>query len=286
MLHTGTSSTSNLSLDSSSSSEQEGLISTCLPIPASLMGVSECRAKTALESTVKLTEAGPQFLVFLERYGWQVETRWAVFLKHQQDTGTIKEGEEDEQEDTAEEVDEEDGEVKMGGKEEERIVFEFMIGNYCVKKFLEDAERDLTSFKSLAAFPSTPAIKVKEKFKVKVKERFRRKEKVEKKKEVTEAVPAPRKMFGEIEKAPTIAVEKDSWVKGILWYHGLRFGAESEAVEQDLVTGSDETAKIKSKSKGRSCMNSVNVGMKKVGSSMGHWFRRLRCGGDFQSLDD
>lgn len=196
--------------------------------------------------------------------------------------------EEEEHEDGSESGDDEGAKPEMASHgEDEKVVFEFMIGNYCVKKFLEDTEKEFSSHKSLASAPPSPVVMVKEKFKVKLRKKFARKKTDKKEKAMEQAPPTQRRMFGEIEKAPTTtAIEKDTWVKGLLWYHGLSSGVEPEMIEEDPVTGSHETTKPKSKGKNKNCMSGMKAGMKKAGSSMGNWFRRLRCGGDFQSLDD
>ncbi|KUJ12652.1 uncharacterized protein LY89DRAFT_722207 [Mollisia scopiformis] len=273
MLHAGTSSSSDLSLRSSS--EHDGLVGACLPAQSmvSTRG-NECKARAALEKTVKLTEPGPQFLVFLERYGWEVEARWDIFVKQQHQT--VKEEEEDVEETRAGD----------NGEEQKKKTFDFMIGNYCVRRFLEDTEKELTNFSTATKKAISPTLTIKERLRAKMNKHHQEKREKRRGAEAASRPPAAR-MFGEIEKTPTTtAVERDSWMKGLTWYHGSKYILDHEQVMADPVTGSDETMKTKSKQKTRNCIGGVKRGMRRVGSRIGSMFRRLRCVGDFQSLDD
>lgn len=228
MLHAGTSSTSDLSINSGS--ESDGLVS-CLPalsMSTTARG-KECKAREALKRTVKLTEPGPQFLVFLERYGWEVEARWDVYVK--QLLAKVKEEDEDEEE-------EEGIQVMVEEKDANLKAFEFMVGNYCVRRFLEDAGRELTSFSELSQSKMTQPRTFKERMR-KMFKKSCEKEVKEKKKVETSSRPSPPRMFGEIEKSPTTAVvEKDTWVKGLLWYHGFKSGTTTSLAIDDPVIGS------------------------------------------------
>lgn len=254
---------------------------------------SECKARVALDKTIKLTGPGPQLLVFLERYGWEVEARWDIFIRHQHQS-------------TMEEDDGiKDDEVRVkDDHDEKRKTFEFMIGNYCVRRFLEDSEKELADFNTSTQKTISSKGAIRQRLKARFNRHRQEKKQGKKSAEAVSSQPAAR-MFGEIEKScATVIVEKDRWMKGLIWYHGSKFGLDQDPAVQDPVTGSEKVCcchhtirysfqltcskavVIKTKTRARNCMSGVKVGLKKVKSSVGSMLRHLRCVGEFQSLDD
>jgi hypothetical protein len=135
---------------------------------------THCKAKKDIDSCLKLSSPGPQYLVFLEKYSWEIVTRHSMSSlspstsKQESQTSTatpsptgtsssnttaasppdipteISEEENDEREREREE------------REKKEAMFEFMVGNYCVRRFLDSAEKALSSFSSTTTTPPQP----------------------------------------------------------------------------------------------------------------------------------
>jgi len=259
--------------------------------------------------------------VFLEKYSWEIETRRAMssFTSSNSSptstatataanspTGTA--GNSVGNGDIGESGDAEGEEGK--GKE---LMFEFMIGNYCVRRFLETSEkrlRDLTSpspSSHSAASPTQTTFVSELKIRMLRKKLRKKVRKVEEEvvvreeavdEEVVEERPegresnrtSPRRMmFGEIssgnndEKALLFTQKKaigDRWEDGLLWYYGLQ-GLEAH---DPLGDGEEMGGKEKRR---RGCFGIVKAGFGILGRRVGRWVSSARCVGlrGFRALD-
>ena len=177
-----------------------------------------CRSKNEIKSMTRLSQPGPQYLVFLERYAWDIEARWRMVERKKKEL-------------------EEKGEA-VGDGDGDQWDWEFMVGKYCVERFLRDAERvmrytgaiDPPSDDEVDEFSSSSSSKDTMKRGLLRKKLCRRNtpppaknsagnssgnEVREKGKQKT--VVKVKMMFGEIEKGE-LKIEKETWVKGLLWY--------------------------------------------------------------------
>lgn len=288
----------------------------------------ECKAGlTILTGTemIKLSNPGPQFLVFLEKYAWEIVTRWGMSSGESsptttpgvEDEDTLNENEELVTEDGAHVLDviveEDEGEeAEARNEEEERRkeeqrrqeeeVFGFMVGNYCVRRFLEDVERNLSRINNPeledALAPIDRPGKFKQHFqglKIDWKKCIRKRK--EKKAQKGNGG-GPRMMFGEIpsdEHMPTMAEKAskrpvEAWMKGLVWYYGV-------STKVPVSSGVEEALENRLKS----CVGVIKSGLSKAGMRVRQvWRRRYDRGerrrvvveeeeggmGEFQSLDD
>jgi hypothetical protein len=165
---------------------------------------------------IRLSQPGPQYLVFLERYAWDIEARWRMVERKKKEL-----------EEKAEAIGESDG---------DQWDWEFMVGKYCVERFVRDAERvmrytgaiDPPSDDEVDEFSSSSSKEMKRGLlRKKVCRRntpppaknsagnFSGSEMREKGKQKSGT--KVRMMFGEIEKGE-LKIEKETWFKGLLWY--------------------------------------------------------------------
>jgi hypothetical protein len=164
-----TSSSSNLSL--SDLDTIQGIMGlNCLPG----FRPTHCKAKKEIESCLKLSSPGPQYLVFLEKYSWEIVTRHSMSslspsTSNQESqtstaapspTGTSSSNTTAASPpDIPNEISEEENDERQRDREErekKEAMFEFMVGNYCVRRFLDSAEKALSSFSSSTNTPSNP----------------------------------------------------------------------------------------------------------------------------------
>ncbi|OWP01599.1 hypothetical protein B2J93_2115 [Marssonina coronariae] len=103
----------------------EGGLLNCLPPSASALLPNRRHAHTAIPAPFLLTHPGPLFLVFLERYEWELATRHAML---QAQPATAQHG---------------SGSPQQREDEERR--FDFVVGHWLVRRFLDDVERDFGS---------------------------------------------------------------------------------------------------------------------------------------------
>ncbi|KAE9380976.1 hypothetical protein N431DRAFT_459880 [Stipitochalara longipes BDJ] len=263
-----------------------------------------CKAHPQIEACLKLSAPGPQYLVFLEKYSWEIVTRYsmssfssvspapsnAVSASQDDNTATsptsstsTANGEGDAEGDEAEE------ERQRQEQEKEEAMFEFMVGNYCVRRFLDSAEKCIASLPSSQPeipAPSSPQVQFN-KLRRKLRKRMRAsKEKAAIIVEVAEVVddgegrnertapPPPqgtprRMMFGEIspssptdEKALLVSQKKakvERWEDGLLWYYGLQ-GLGEQGVEKEEEEEIEEIDE-KEERKERGCVAAVKRGL-------------------------
>ena len=192
------------SLTLSEMSIEAGSCFPCIPtLRPTPMEPALCRAEEALKGTVKLTEPGPQYLVFLEKYGRDIEIRDDMVASWRKGQSVVSHV----------------GAVDITQEEKEKSRFNFTVGNYSVRRFLEDVEsgmarRDVTPPNSTAR-DDRPKQSWKDKLKSKTKV-FR---KHQKEQDVVVTTRQPL-MFGEIEKIGAVSEpRRDEWLKGLIWYY-------------------------------------------------------------------
>jgi hypothetical protein len=197
----------------------------------------------------------------------------------------------------------EDAERERQEREKEEAMFEFMVGNYCVRRFLESAEKALSSFSAATSTQSretstlsTPQMRINT-LRRKLRKRMARRERVEISEVVEEVIPdrpaderqnhpasteaTPRRMmYGEVSPASDAQDEKallvkdrkapgERWEDGLLWYYGL----------QSLNSGSEEDGNEemdeKTERRDRGCMAVFKKGFgvisRRMGSLVGSW---------------
>ncbi|KAG4419155.1 hypothetical protein IFR04_007751 [Cadophora malorum] len=242
------------------------------------------------------------FLVFLERYEWEIETRYAMLEAECKVADAAK-------------------------REEEERRFEFIVGNYSVRRFLEDVEREFEP----AMREQTPVNsgqpnkglgrrlgRSMRRGWAKSKRMLQAKKKEEQSANQSQNSTPP--LFGEIGRldSDTATVQKHdrSWMTGLLWYYGLqnpppppqpqsasteprtqklnKSASNSETVSQPETTQSPSTEpqlseKAESenvdKKKARDCMAGVKRGIDHVGGKLKQVFTRCKYVGGFQTLD-
>lgn len=199
----------------------------------------------------------------------------------------------------------ETGTIEITQEEKEKSRFDFMVGNYSVRRFLEDVEREMDSFTThLQDYPEEEEemyeIKdrkrrgwrqIKNSMKDKMKGCFGRKKKYQE-------IPTPRDieapktkrplMFGEIEKVEfnlDIAPRRESWVRGLLWYHEPK-NTQALKPEPQITSSSKHTQPSKAIARMRQAKEGIRATATRAKSRLGHVFRKMRCGQGFQSLDD
>jgi hypothetical protein len=135
---------------------------------------TSCKAKKDIDTCLKLSSPGPQYLVFLEKYSWEIVTR------HSMSSLTPSTSNQESQTSTAApsptgtsssnttaasppdiptEISEEENDEREREREErekKEAMFEFMVGNYCVRRFLDSAEKALSSFSASTTTPPQP----------------------------------------------------------------------------------------------------------------------------------
>jgi hypothetical protein len=157
---------------------------------------THCKAKQDIDTCLKLSSPGPQYLVFLEKYSWEIVTR------HSMSSPSPSTSNQESQTPTAApsptgtsssnttaasppdiptEVSEEENDEREREREErekKEAMFEFMVGNYCVRRFLDSAEKALSSFSSTNTppNPTTPSSKQTQlsKLRTKLRKRLRK----------------------------------------------------------------------------------------------------------------
>lgn len=133
---------------------------------------TSCKAKKDLDNALKLSSPGPQYLVFLEKYSWEIVTRHSMSsfspsTSNQESqtstaapspTGTSSSNTTAAPLTNTAEGEEENAETEREKEEREKqeAMFEFMVGNYCVRRFLDAAEKALSYFSSTTN-PPPPA---------------------------------------------------------------------------------------------------------------------------------
>ncbi|KAK0120303.1 hypothetical protein ONS95_011709 [Cadophora gregata] len=307
-------SSSDLSLTSESSAQ------CCLKIPCfsssptrPAQSQASCKAVHLIDSPWKLSMPGPMFLVFLERYEWELETRYAMLEAECKDADAAK-------------------------REEEERRFEFIVGNYSVRRFLEDVERE---FEPAGREQETNSSEQPENSNRGLGRRLggcikkswvkgRRMFVVKKKKQqnATQSRNSTPPLFGEIGRpeSDTGTVQKHdrSWMMGLLWYYGLQtpsphlqdstqpqsIPSPSASTSQNHTTekqtaspktvaeasppqssstaaGSSEklaAAQASGNKTSRNCMAGVKTGMNHVSGKLKQVLRRCKYVGGFQSL--
>ncbi|KAH9207459.1 hypothetical protein DL95DRAFT_450325 [Leptodontidium sp. 2 PMI_412] len=303
-----TASSSELSL-ASDSSTQGCLKLPCFPTSPTRpsQASSTCKAQHLFDTPWKLSMPGPMFLVFLERYEWEIETRYDMLEAECKDSDNAK-------------------------RDEEERRFSFIVGNYSVRRFLEDVERgfecDPVSGKETCnnghqkkGLGGRLSGSIKKGW-------VRGKRMVQLKKKSETPGPQSRNstppLFGEIEKpeSDTATAQKHdrSWMTGLLWYYGLQtpqpqpgpspqqmpnsspsqtetssqpasnLASESQSRPSQTVPAESENSEKTevhqaTQKKTRNCMVGVKIGMQHVGGKMKQVFRRCKYVGGFQSLD-
>lgn len=295
----------------------------CLPISAIARRRDEgCTAGEG--NLTRLSTPGPAFLVFLEKYAWDVVARWEMSgsstststapgspISPTSQQGLIVVTTSSTGEGNA------DGDSPNQGQDQEKRRekeerFSFMVGNYCVRRFLEDIShntRQIQGFHSDAITPPSSDyqswIRIKKQCR-ELRARFgnlsclnrRRKEKA------PEGQRPQRMMFGEIPSDDTLPVQLETekeeekrkprvegWMRGLVWWYApvppmsTPVGADSKPEEKEVDSG-----------KKRGCMSSLKVGKARAKgkiiqawSRLGRRSQALNRGegeGEFQSLDD
>jgi hypothetical protein len=191
---------------------------------------------------IKLSRPGPQYLAFLEKYSWEIETRHSMArssgpdhnLTPTPDTITLLR-------------------VAFSEYEIDTTGFDFMVGNYCVKPFLQSCDDTIQNY-----FVFTPLLaKAK---KVRTRDWLDRGAKVLRtgKEQVMTAIKQKlqlgktktkrRMMFGEIEsheeEKSGLVVPNDNWVKGLLWFYGV--SGRLAAAEEVSPGAKEEVPKVRS----------------------------------------
>ncbi|KAH7346190.1 hypothetical protein BKA65DRAFT_536916 [Rhexocercosporidium sp. MPI-PUGE-AT-0058] len=306
-----TASSSDISL-ASDSSTQGCLNLPCFPTPPTRASQTSrtCKAQHLFDTPWKLSMPGPMFLVFLERYEWEIETRHAMLEAECKDAGDAR-------------------------REEEERRFSFIVGNYSVRRFLEDVERGFESESTSQRQNYSDDRQRRglgrrlggsmKKGWARSKRMLQLKKNSEKAQTQTRNITPP--LFGEIEKPETDAMtaqKRDrSWMTGLLWYYGLQT-PQTQAVSSPQhqpnssppPTHNDSTRAIKShanleqnepqssqpgttesgyqeKSESqqirtkqpRTCMAVVQISIGLMGGKMKQVFRRCKHAGSFQTLD-
>ncbi|KAH7410572.1 hypothetical protein BKA64DRAFT_638236 [Cadophora sp. MPI-SDFR-AT-0126] len=307
------SSSSDLSLASDSSTQG------CLKLPcfpASPNRPSQprvpCKAQHLIDTPWKLSMPGPMFLVFLERYEWEIQTRYAMLEAECKDADATKRGEEERR-------------------------FEFIVGNYSVRRFLEDVEREFEPASSEQS--ATSCAQTKNGLRKRLCGSMRRgwtKSKsmlhiTKREQSTSQTRNSTPPLFGEIERpdSDTATVQRHdrSWMTGLLWYYGLqspppppdnspqaqpssstsasistnqtpeKSAPEAEAAANSAPPQSPTMASEPSEpsektaaqatrnKKSRNCMVGVKTGIEHIGGRMKQVFRRCVRVGGFQTLD-
>ena len=265
-----------------------------------------CKARKEIDSCLKLSKPGPQYLVFLEKYSWEIVTRHSMSSFSNSNSNSNSNETAGSQDSTAvpsptstsngenqgnAEIEQDAGGEEEREREKEEAMFEFMVGNYCVRRFLESAEKVLSSLPSPTSNPAPPSprfspiIDQGRKLRRKLlRNRMVKRQRIEVS-EVAEVVedrvvdgrqsnpaspsPTPRRMmFGEIspstsdpnndEKALLVQQKKvvgERWEDGLLWYHGLQgLGSDPEEAK-------DEQNGMEGKERRRGCMAVLKKGL-------------------------
>jgi hypothetical protein len=208
----------------------------CIPCTPGILpsktGTTQCKAAASLAKITKLTTPGPQYLVFLEKYGRDIEIRNSLRFHHRRSRSDSVESEADGRKPEGENITQE---------EKERARFDFLVGNYSVRRFLEDVEREMLLFSShceqnpkdgAGRMGGSAGMGKWRRIKENLSERWRclrgtqryreRLVDVEVDVKILNTTTTKRAlMFGEIEKAPVdlnILPHGESWVKGLLWF--------------------------------------------------------------------
>ena len=185
-------------------------------------------------ATINLSEPGPQFLVFLERYAWDIAARWRM-------------------------VETKNKEVVPGGMEAGLQLrnWEFMVGKYCVEPYLRDIEEKLRPmnadsgnvlmveerlsvgsdesekavlWKKLGCWHCNRPLKISSQI-------FRGKQRD---KETRRGRDRNKMMYGEIEK-DGVSLETDNWIRGLFWYRpasDIALHAVPTSTSEDLTPAS------------------------------------------------
>lgn len=263
--------------------ETGGLL--CFPSTKAATKNIKCKAGLHEQNLLRISEQGPQYLVFLERYGKEIQIRYEMMRTVRDMIGVVT---------SPTDANNDWEEKNEGRREEERERFGFMVGNYCVRRFLGDMEKALTPKPVHEAFKASEVSSgVLEKGlerwnKLTASCRGLRKEKKEVK---TES--GPRLMFGEIPSAEKVVIDekvtekREEWVDGLSWYYG--FNSVTGGVEQK----GEEIRKKNRKMEGLrngiidvkdNAERFIKEKAMKMGLRMKLVFRRCN-GGDFESLE-
>ncbi len=208
-----------------------------------------------------------------------------------------------------------DGDVRTQ-EEKEKSRFDFMVGNYSVRMFLEDVER-VMDLRDAACITVSNAEEDesdgKKNWKAKVKATMRwnglRRKSGSKNSKLgaqheDDILPERKRplMFGEIEKADIDIPRRESWIKGLMWYYGptsSSFSTTTTTTTQQpmrkvrhphlsllkisklIIQKRDKIQATLTKTKAKVGGMSIRVGgkIKRV-------FGRIQCGDGFRSLDD
>ncbi len=196
-------------------------------------------------------------------------------------------------------------------EEEEQHRFSFIVGNYSVRRFLADVERDFgggTAEASDEVPRGAAALKIGLRTKIfagvgqawrstklscfSLKNRGSRKEKETSR---TESQGSKRPMFGEISSPPRsvdAGIEKTDgvWMKGLLWYYGIQSHISASTPPSQGASTSQKSGRVdeKTRVKTRGCMTGLKHGVQHTGRRLRQVFFR-KCTSpsafSFQALD-
>ena len=245
---------------------------------------------------------GPMFLVFLEKYEWEIETRYAMLEAECKDADAAK-------------------------REEEERRFEFIVGNYSVRRFLEDVEREFEPVvrEQTLVNSDQPKKGLGRRLGGSMRRGWAKSKRMlqAKKKEGqsgNQSRNSTPPLFGEIGRpdSDTATVQKHdrSWMRGLLWYYGLqsptpppqpqsassepRIQKPNKSASNSEITNRPKPTQIPStepklsekaesenvdKKKARNCMAGVKTGIDHVGEKLKQVFKRCKYVGGFQTLD-
>ncbi|KAI9054263.1 hypothetical protein LZ554_001431 [Drepanopeziza brunnea f. sp. 'monogermtubi'] len=242
---------------------------------------SECTSEHLFSSPWKLTMPGPLFLVFLQRYEWEIKIRHSMLLRASAPSPLKGEG--------------------KGEDGEEQRCFNFFIGHYSIRRFLSDVEREFastsTSLPSSTHTNNEPSAS-KPSFRTRISYAWQKsrlglgtstfgrceadiarvRTKKEKRKAQAEKTDSSTKrpMFGEITPppaSPSFASASASatgfpgpgseWVRGLLWFYGVQAPLPSPPQASDTSTSTVSTSRPGGEKEEEEEEEQINVKSKK-----------------------
>ncbi|CZT43353.1 uncharacterized protein RSE6_03381 [Rhynchosporium secalis] len=284
-------SSSDLSL-ASNSSTRSCLKLLCLPASPRRPSHPEtmCKAKNFHDCPWKLSLPGPMFLVFLERYDWEIQTRHIMLELECQDANEAT-------------------------REEKKRNFNFLVGNYSVRRFLEDVKRGFeceAASEQYAGGHEGLKSGVRRRLSRIMKRGWAKSQKVfllkttEKSVDhVTQYGNSAPPLFGEVQPQSGIFAVSSKHdrplVTGLLWYYGLQNPtpqSETRMIPNGVANSDAQQAQLSptgvrfqekaevSQGSGSDCMAGIKSGLGHVRSRIKQVFRRCKQVDAFHSLDD